>query len=147
MEGAKGCLVLLAGLGLLFLIHHDVGRFAAELVRHSHLNPASRYPEIFLRAAAGVTDMRLWFLASAALVYSAVRFVEAYGLWYRRTWAEIFAIGTGAIYLPIECYEIVQRVTAVRITVFVVNLLVVALVGYERIVKSNRDRVRVTRSS
>ena len=35
------------------------------------------------------------------------RLIEACGLWYRRTWAEIFAIVTGAIYLPIEVYEIV----------------------------------------
>jgi uncharacterized membrane protein (DUF2068 family) len=139
VEGSKGLLVLLAGFGLLSLIHHDVGRFAAGIVRHSHLNPASHYPRIFISAAASVTDSRLWFLALAALLYSAVRLIEAYGLWYRRTWAEIFAIITGAIYLPIEIYEIVERVTAVRITVFVVNALIVAMLSYERMRGSNLE--------
>ena len=61
---------------------------------------------------------------------------------YRRTWAEIFAIVTGAIYLPIESYEIVERVTAVRITVFVVNLLVVAILSYARMRSSDLGTVR-----
>ena len=142
IEGVKGLLVLLAGCGLLSLIHHDVGRFAAQIVRHTHLNPASHYPQIFIKAADSVTDSRLWFLALAALLYSGVRLMEAYGLWYRRTWAEIFAIVTGAIYLPIESYEIVERVTAVRITVFVVNLLVVAILSYARMRSSDLGTVR-----
>ena len=141
VEGFKGLLVLLAGFGLLSLIHHDVGRFAAGLVRHSHLNPASHYPQIFIEAAESVTDSRLWFLALAALLYSGVRLIEACGLWYRRTWAEIFAIVTGAIYLPIEVYEIVERVTAVRITIFMVNALVVAILSYQRMRKSACVRV------
>ena len=48
-EGAKGVLVLAAGFGLLSLIHHDVQGMAEEVVRHFHLNPASRYPRIFLQ--------------------------------------------------------------------------------------------------
>jgi hypothetical protein len=44
VEAAKGALVLVAGLGLLSLVHHDAQRLAEVLVTHSHLNPASRYP-------------------------------------------------------------------------------------------------------
>lgn len=47
-EGAKGMLVLLAGFGLLALIHKDVHDVAARLIANFHLNPASRYPRIFL---------------------------------------------------------------------------------------------------
>ena len=41
IEAIKGLLVLLVGFGLLSLAHRDVEQFAAELVRHAHLNPAS----------------------------------------------------------------------------------------------------------
>ena len=41
VEGAKGVIVLVAGLGLLGLVHHDVGAIAQALVREAHLNPAS----------------------------------------------------------------------------------------------------------
>ena len=80
-EAAKGTVVLLAGLGLLALINRDVQAIAERLVRLSHLNPASRYPRIFIDAAAHVTNGKLWLLAGAAAAYALVRWVEAYGLW------------------------------------------------------------------
>lgn len=47
-EAAKGALVLLAGFGFLSLVHSDAQRIAEELVGHLHLNPANRYPRIFI---------------------------------------------------------------------------------------------------
>src|SRR5437870_871150 len=91
-EAAKGALVLLVGLGVLSLLHRDVQAIAERLVRSSHLNPASRYPHIFLDATSRVTDARLWALAAAAGLYSAIRGIEAYGLWKERRWAEWFAL-------------------------------------------------------
>lgn len=129
IEAVKGLLILLVGFGLLSLVHRDVEQFATGLVRHSHLNPASHYPHIFIEAAAKATDSRLWMLAFAAVLYAAARPSEAYGLWYRRRWAEVFAVVTGALYLPVEIYELSEHVTAVRITVFAVNGLIVAFLG------------------
>ena len=130
VEAVKGLLVLLVGFGLLSLAHRDVEQFAAELVRHAHLNPASHYPHIFIEAATKATDSRLWMLALAAFLYAALRLSEAYGLWHRRRWAEVFAVVTGALYLPVEIYELIERVTVVRITVFAVNAMIVAFLGH-----------------
>ena len=55
-EAAKGALVLLAGFGVLGLLHRDLQAIAERLVRFSHLNPASKYPRIFVAAADRVTD-------------------------------------------------------------------------------------------
>ena len=76
------------------------------------------FPRIFVDAAATVTDARLWALALTAMVYAAVRFAEAYGLWRQRAWAEWFAILTGSLYLPVELYELTVSVTAVKVAVF-----------------------------
>lgn len=58
-EAVKGAVVLAAGLGLLGLLHRNVEVLAEDLLRFSHLNPASKYPQIFLDAAAPMTDARL----------------------------------------------------------------------------------------
>ena len=79
-EGLKGALILLAGFGLLALVHRDLQDVADELVRRFHLNPARHYPRIFIEASGKTTDTQLWLLAGAALLYAAFRFVEAYGL-------------------------------------------------------------------
>ena len=91
-EGAKGLLVLLVGCGLLTFIHRDVHEAALRLVEHLHLNPASHYPQVFLDLTERLNDTRLWSMAIAAAVYSAVRMVEAVGLWLRKSWAEWFAL-------------------------------------------------------
>jgi len=81
LEAAKGALVLLAGFAALSLIHHDAQRLAEQLVGHLHLNPAKRYPRIFIDTAAHLNDARLWLSAILAGAYGLVRFVETYGLW------------------------------------------------------------------
>lgn len=127
LEAGKGLLVLAAATGLLALVHRDVHALAAKLIAHAHLNPASRYPTIFLDAARHLGDSRLMLLALGAAAYAAVRLVEAYGLFLGRAWAEVLAAASGAIYLPIEVYELLQGATALKAALLAVNALVVAI--------------------
>ena len=131
-EAAKGLLEMATGLGLLAFLHRDVQGAAESVVRHLHLNPARHYPRVLIEAATRVTDTRLWLLASGACAYALVRGVEAYGLWRARRWAEWFAILSGAIYLPIEIYELIHHATALKAVILLVN---VGIVGYVSLVR------------
>lgn len=124
-EAAKGLLVLLAGFGLLRLLHHDVQAEAERLIAHAHLNPASRYPRIFLDVARELTDTHLVLIACGAALYALIRFVEAWGLWGERRWAEWFAALSGAIYLPIEIVELARHASWQGAATFTLNLVVV----------------------
>jgi uncharacterized membrane protein (DUF2068 family) len=126
LEAAKGLVVVVAGMGLLALIHHDAQKVAEDIVRHLHINPARQFPRIFMDAAAAATDARLWAMAIGAAVYAVIRFIEAYGLWKERVWAEWFGILSGALYLPLEIYELYRHVATIKICILMVNLLVVA---------------------
>ena len=137
-EAAKGALVVAAGLGLLSLLHHDLQAVAERLVQHSHLNPAHHYPQIFIEAAGRMNDARLVGLAVLAFLYSALRFVEAYGLWHMRTWAEWLAIVAGSAYVPIEVYEIWQRPTWLRGFVLLTNVLIVVYLVKVRVAGRHR---------
>lgn len=127
LEAAKGLLVLVAGIGALTFIDHDVQKFAEQLVRHLHLNPASTYPRIFVDFTAKLTDARLAALAAFAAGYASVRLVEAYGLWRGRRWAEWFAAVSGGIYIPFEIYELTHGVPWLSLGALLVNLAVVGL--------------------
>ena len=129
-EAAKGLLVLLTGFGLLAYIHKDLHLAAERLVRHFHLNPASRYPRIFLDLADHVTDTQLWVLALAALLYASARLVEAYGLWHERKWAEWFGLLTGGMYVPLELFELAHGVTWPKTVLLVVNTGVVGYLSF-----------------
>jgi uncharacterized membrane protein (DUF2068 family) len=126
-EAFKGALVFAAATGLLSVIHRDIHEIAAMLIAHTHLNPASRYPRIFLDAASHLQDSRLLLLAAGAAVYALVRFIEAYGLFFERAWAEVLAAGSGAIYIPFELAELVHRRTWHGLVILSLNVLVVAI--------------------
>lgn len=137
-EAGKGVVVLLAGFGLLSLIHHDVQRSAERLLAHAHLNPASRYPGIFIDLARQLTDARLALMAVGAAAYSLVRFVEAYGLWHARLWAAWFAALSGGIYIPFELFELYERLTWISAGALVLNSAVV-VVMLSCLLKTQRD--------
>jgi len=137
-EAAKGLLVLVAGFGLLSLVHRDAQHVAETIVRHLHLNPARHYPRVFIQAAARVNSSRLWLLAGGAFAYSLVRFIEAYGLWHLRPWAEWFAIVAGGLYLPVEIYELVRHPSTVKGAILVGNLAIVAYLLYVRSTAARR---------
>jgi uncharacterized membrane protein (DUF2068 family) len=141
-EALKGLVVLAAGSGLLLLIHKDVHELAAHLVEHAHLNPAARYPHIFIDAATHLQDSRLTLLALGAAAYSLLRFVESYGLFREAAWAEMFAAATGAVYVPFELAGLIHRASwlgfaALALNVAVVSIMVVALLRRRRVNTEN----------
>ena len=130
IEAAKGLVVLLTGFGLFALVHRNVQQLADALVAHAHLNPASHTPRVFLEYAGKLDDAHLMQLAAAALAYSAVRMIEAYGLWYERTWGEGFAAASGAVYLPFEFRELFHQPSILGACLVTVNLGVVGFMIY-----------------
>lgn len=126
-EGFKGAIVLLAGSGVLALLHHDVHALAATLVAHAHLNPASHYPRIFIDAASRLDDPHLLQLAAGAAAYAALRLAEAWGLYHGRAWAETLAAVGGAIYLPFELQQVIATHAPLAIVLCLLNGAVVAV--------------------
>ena len=139
-EGAKGAIVLFAGLGFLTLLHRDLQSIAEQAVEHLHLNPASRYPQIFIDAAARTSDTRLVLIAVGAATYSVVRLVEAYGLWFQRRWAEWFAAAAGAIYVPFEIYELVHDGGWGPVVALLINLAIIGVMVYALFKKKRKSR-------
>ncbi|HGS4463152.1 TPA: DUF2127 domain-containing protein [Vibrio metschnikovii] len=125
LEGGKGVLSLVVAIGLHFLVGDNLQELAESIVRHTHLNPASHLPSIFITAVSELSNTNIKLISLGALAYSFIRFVEAYGLWKSYVWTEWFALLSGAIYLPFEVYEMVVRPSMLGVSIFVVNIIVV----------------------
>ncbi len=69
----------------------------------------------------------LTWLAIGAAAYTVVEFLEAIALWGLKRWGEYFAFVVTSAGIPYELYELAARVTALRLTAFLIN---VALVAY-----------------
>jgi uncharacterized membrane protein (DUF2068 family) len=133
VELIKGLVVLLAGFGALSLVHRDTWDMAFSLLHLLHINHRHHYAQVFLELANGVTDKTLYLVAAGAAIYSTMRFVEAFGLWRERAWAEWFAFISGTVYLPFELHELARRPTLIKIAIIVVNLAIVLYMLYLRL--------------
>jgi uncharacterized membrane protein (DUF2068 family) len=132
LEMLKGLAVLAAGFGLFALRHKDFGDMAERLVEHLHLNPAHHLEQLFISAADRISDRKIVFIVIGAFVYTVVRFVEAYGLWNAKVWAEWFAIISGSLYLPLEILGIARHNDRLRWAVLLINVVVVLYMIYVR---------------
>src|SRR5690349_9706545 len=147
LEALKGVLAIIGGIGLFTLLHKDLGDVAENIVEALHLNPAHRIAQAFISAADRVSDTRIVTFACIAFAYSLIRFIEAYGLWHARAWAEWFAIISGAAYLPWEILEVVKHPHhLIRWVVLLINIVVVLYMIYVRwdILKEQRNKTQIT---
>jgi uncharacterized membrane protein (DUF2068 family) len=131
LELTKGMIVLLAACGVLLLMRReDPWDIADGLLHLLHISPDHHFAQVFLDWADSLTSAKIWTVAIAALSYSVLRFVEAYGLWYARAWAEWIALISGTVYLPFEIYKLVHKQNLFHISVFLINVAVVLYMVY-----------------
>ena len=141
IEAVKGIVVLFLGFGLLMLLHKDLDEIVDKLTDFLRADPDGRLSNLLYRIADRATDKGLWIVAAGALVYSTVRFIEAYGLWQDRDWAEWFALLSGCLYLPYEVYALFHHPTdLLRWVVLAVNVLIVLYMLKLRLESLAEDR-------
>jgi uncharacterized membrane protein (DUF2068 family) len=125
VEFLKGILVALAGLGVFTMRHKDIWGIAESLLEFLHVNPYHHYVGVFIDLVYKVSDIRLWKIAVVASVYVILRFIEAYGLWYTRPWAEWMAFASGAIYIPFEASDVAHHLNWFGVVVLTINVAIV----------------------
>lgn len=68
----------------------------------------------------------------AVAAYALLEGVEAVGLWYARRWAEYLTFLATSLFLPLEVYELINKVSPVRIVALIVNVAVVIYLLYAK---------------
>jgi uncharacterized membrane protein (DUF2068 family) len=130
LEVAKGLVVLAAGMSVLFIVHRDTGDIADWCLRVLHISPDHHFAQVFLNWADTLTEQKLFAVAGVATIYAILRFIEAYGLWHARAWAEWIALVSGGLYLPFEIYKLIHRANLFHASVFVINVAVVIYMAF-----------------
>jgi uncharacterized membrane protein (DUF2068 family) len=74
----------------------------------------------------------LYVVGIALLAYGLLEGIEAVGLWYAKRWAEYLTFIATTLLLPLEVYEIVNRVSALKVIGFLVNLAIVIYLVYAK---------------
>jgi uncharacterized membrane protein (DUF2068 family) len=119
---AAVCAVL--ALGLLKLLHQDVGEVAEDFIRSLRVDPDNHILAKLLARLSLIEDPQLTKLSIASFGYSALFLVEGTGLYFEQRWAEYLTLIATASFLPLEVYELIQKVDAFKILILLVNVAV-----------------------
>lgn len=131
-EALKGLVALVFSFILISLRHRDLNQVAGELISTLHLNPQGWLAAKISGFVSGLTPAYIEIFFVAILSYALLRFVESYGLWRLKPWAQWLGIISGAIYIPIELYDIFVRPSLLGTVILIFNAAIVAYLYYFR---------------
>lgn len=112
--------------GAIKLMQPATGDMLARWI--SALSTTSEHPVIqrYLVQLSTFSPRKIEAVGVGALLYATLFMIEGIGLWYEAKWAEYLTVIATSLLIPIEIYELVQRVTLPRGAALVVNLAAVA---------------------
>jgi uncharacterized membrane protein (DUF2068 family) len=82
-----------------------------------------------IQHAFGYKHSTLLMVAALLLAYALIELVEAGGLWYAKRWAEYLTVVATAAFLPLEIYELTERISWLKIATLVINILAVLYIA------------------
>lgn len=138
---ARGLLILLGGIAVLkFRSQHDaIARGFDEdlpllkpLAEKLHYNLDDSSIVHTIQTVIHTETGTLGWVAVGLLVYGALQIVEGTGLWLLKRWGEYFAVVATSLGLPIEVYELAERITWLRIGALAINLVAVAYILFSK---------------
>ena len=72
-----------------------------------------------------MSERTLTWIAVGLIAYAVLQFIEGTGLWLMKRWGEYFAVVATSIFLPLEIYELTEKVTWLRLVLLLINVAAV----------------------
>jgi uncharacterized membrane protein (DUF2068 family) len=121
----KALALVVVGIGVLKLVHHDIVDVFSGWVSTVHVDPDNKYFQQVMTKLLSVDDRKLKELGAGSFFYAGLFLTEGMGLVLLQTWAEYFTIFITGSFLPVEVYLIAQHFTVVRVLATLVNIGIV----------------------
>jgi uncharacterized membrane protein (DUF2068 family) len=78
-----------------------------------------------IEKALNAKGSTLNLVAAFLLFYGILQLIEGVGLWLLKRWGEYFAVVATSLFLPLEIYELSEKVTLLRLGAFLLNVAAV----------------------
>ena len=137
----ESLLFVLLGLGVIRLLQQGVVDELTRLIVALRFDPEGRVASAVLNHAALMSPHRLKEISAVAFVHAALDLLEGVGLILGKVWAEFVTVAVSGFFLPLEVYSLVRHVTWVRVTITLINVVVVAYLGFHLLMRY-RERQR-----
>ncbi|HET9184229.1 MAG TPA: DUF2127 domain-containing protein [Candidatus Angelobacter sp.] len=129
-EALKGGLAVAGAIWVTTLRHKDLLEVAEHMLRTVHVAPDRHIARAFMHFAEKINGRDLRIVVVLVLIYAAIRFTEATGLWLEKEWAEWFALVSGGVYIPYEIAEVVRHHNRTTWAILIVNILIVIYMAW-----------------
>ena len=121
----KGLLLLAVGIGALKLLHKDIAEVVTRWVEALRVDPDNYFIHRVLTKVFSVTPKQLKELSAGTFIYAGLLLTEGIGLLLQKHWAEYVTVITTAGLIPLEIFELYKHLTALKVAILVVNILIV----------------------
>src|SRR5579862_7273400 len=121
----KGLLLIFLGIGALKLLHRDLAETVSHWINILRVDPDNRFIHGIIARVLAVGPKQLKEASVGTFVYAGLLLTEGTGLLLRKRWAQYFTIITTAGLIPLEVYETNRHLTAAKIVVLMINILIV----------------------
>jgi uncharacterized membrane protein (DUF2068 family) len=126
-----GLLLVALGVGLFRHAHDDPAAEAEHLVSALKLDPDNFYIHTAIEKVTNIKPKQLRAIGAGTFLYALMYLVEGGGLLLRKHWAEYLTVVATGLFIPLEIYEVVRRITVGRVGLLAINVAIVAYLIYE----------------
>jgi uncharacterized membrane protein (DUF2068 family) len=95
------------------------------VARHFHYDLDHSPVVDTIRRTFSYKHTTLIVVAAALLAYALIEIVEGVGLWLAKRWAEYLTVVATAAFLPLEIYELTEKVSGIKIATLILNVIAV----------------------
>jgi uncharacterized membrane protein (DUF2068 family) len=142
----SGALALAVGIGVVRFLDHDPAPRAERVVSHLGLDPHNHLIHSLISRLTGIDRAHLRAIQAGTFFYALLHLVEGIGLILGRDWAGYLVIVATSSLIPFEIYEIVRRLSLLRVSLLVLNVgIVIYLIVTLR--REHRARQALSRES
>ncbi len=141
----KAAGLIAIALGALKLMEPATGDMLARWI--DALSATHPVIQNYLVRLSNYSPRRIQAVGVGALLYATLFMIEGIGLWHEAKWAEYLTVVATSLLVPLEVYELVQKVTLPRAAALIINLGAVAYLVWrlrhpERKIHFFRSRVQ-----
>jgi uncharacterized membrane protein (DUF2068 family) len=129
---AKAVLLIAAGIAALRLKQPGIIGTVARWARDLPIAPGRGLLIHGIERIAHLPPNRIELVAIGLFAYATLFLFEGVGLILRRVWAEYLTIVATSSFIPFEIYEVVKRVSPVRIGFLAMNIAIVIYLIWRR---------------
>ncbi len=126
----KGGTLIALGLGAFRLLNPVTVHRLVNWLLHFSLTTGQRFIDRAIDLLSKLTRGHAAALGLGAILYGSLFMVEGIGLWKGKRWAEYLTVIATSTLIPFEVYELTRRLTMVRVSALVVNVVAVIYLVY-----------------